>query len=150
MPDKTTCPRDQNSCRFCHQSSPPLNKQPCKQPLSLPFFVLSVAVACDEATKTTPEWSIQQALRMCCKRAYQPVRRLRLSTRLTRCVRQPQETSRAAPALAGALQLRFVKLRNLIKLFELPVSFGNRLTDFVQTVTGHRQRQVLALVTRQQ
>jgi hypothetical protein len=51
--------------------------------------------------------------------------------------------------LARALQLRLVKLRDSIELFRLPVSFGNRLTDFVQTITRHRQRQVLALAATQ-
>src|SRR5688572_12051396 len=102
------------------------------------------------ATQTTPERPAQQSFRVRRECTDQPVRSFGFTSGFAGCVGKTQEAGRTTPALIGALQLRFVKLGDLIKLFELAVAFGDRLAYVVQAIRGHRQRQILAFVTGEQ
>src|ERR1043166_2462823 len=106
-----------------------------------------MAIARHQPAQATPEWPVQHAFGMRRERAHQPVGRLRLPAGFTRGVRQSQKTRGATPALIRARQLRFVKFGDLIELLNQPISFRDRLAYFVQAISGHGQRQMLALVT---
>src|ERR1041385_4004880 len=84
------------------------------------------------------------------KGAHQPARRFAFASGFTRSIGESQESRRLAPPLIHTRQLRLVKFSNTIKLFELSMTFSDRLTHFVQPIGSHWQWNVLTLVTGQQ